>query len=105
MIFLRRSSSPSLLMSTPSIKMAPSLVSIILRRDKNMVDLPEPVLPTTPIYFVYYKPILTGGMYFFSLFDRDIDILENIGEIWPVLYRVIFELDVSLSRPVLGVAL
>ena len=38
-------------MSTPSIKIEPCEGSIILRRDKKNVDLPEPVLPTMPTYF------------------------------------------------------
>ena len=37
-------------MSTPSIKIYPFIASRILNKDKVMVDLPAPVLPTTPIF-------------------------------------------------------
>jgi len=36
--------------STPSIKIFPSLASNIRKRDKVIVDFPAPVLPTTPIF-------------------------------------------------------
>ena len=48
---LLKSSSPSFEMSTPSIKIDPWEGSIILRSERNRVDFPDPVLPTTPIYF------------------------------------------------------
>ena len=37
-------------MSTPSINIYPFIASRILNNDKVMVDLPAPVLPTTPIF-------------------------------------------------------
>ena len=46
-----RSESPSLEISTPSINIYPSLASMILHRVKQSVDLPAPVLPTTPIFY------------------------------------------------------
>ena len=36
--------------STPSIKIYPFIASNILNNDKVIVDLPAPVLPTTPIF-------------------------------------------------------
>ena len=37
-------------MSTPSIKIYPFIASRILNKDNVIVDLPAPVLPTTPIF-------------------------------------------------------
>jgi len=42
--------SSTLLMSIPSIKIDPSAISTILLKLKQIVDLPAPVLPTTPIF-------------------------------------------------------
>jgi len=48
-IFSLKSSSPICEISTPSIKICPACGSIILRRERRVVDFPDPVLPTTPI--------------------------------------------------------
>ena len=46
----RRSFRSSLLMSSPSITMEPPTISTIRLRLRQMVDLPAPVLPTTPTF-------------------------------------------------------
>lgn len=45
---LRRSNSPMLQMSTPSMMMLPALGSMTLKRDIISVLLPQPVLPAMP---------------------------------------------------------
>ena len=47
--------------SIPSIQIVPDAASNILSKVKVIVDLPAPVLPTTPIFSFYY--ILTETFY------------------------------------------
>ena len=58
-IFERRSSRLSCEMSRPSSMIFPSAASRMRRRHNMMVDLPEPVLPTTPILWPPVKVTLS----------------------------------------------
>jgi hypothetical protein len=52
-------------MSTPSISIEPEKSSIILLKDKQIVLLPAPVRPTTPIF----SPDLTSNVRSLSTFS------------------------------------
>ncbi len=44
-------------MSTPSMIIFPPEASRTLSKERIIVDFPEPVLPTTPIYLILYTSI------------------------------------------------
>ena len=69
-IFLRNKSNPIFDISSLSINIFPVKGSKILNKHKHIVLLPEPVLPTTPIFsfdwisiFKFFKTISVFGRY------------------------------------------
>lgn len=72
MVILERSSSKLILeISLPSIKICPSAAYRILSKHNMIVDLPDPVLPTTPSLcppvIVKLRPLSTRSKFFLYL--------------------------------------